>query len=253
MRKLSLQRGAISLRRKLKAFVKACVGVFGYRIEKLKSTVNAPIDVLELLLKEVSADRTGFFFVQIGANDGLIDDPIRRFVTKYHWQGILVEPQPQVFQRLLKNYEHEKQLAFENTAIAEKDGAVRLFIADHRHETANLTVFASLKKGVLIRALDNPKAAGVHLRVQEVEVPAMSVQTLLAKHRITKVDLLLTDVQGYDSAVVEQFLVCGIRPMIICFEHCHTTRPTLDALYRQLVRHGYRFNEFENDTLCYLP
>ena len=40
----------------------------------------------------------------------------------------------------------------------------------------------------------------------EVEVPALSVQTLLAKHRITKIDLLLTDVQGYDPEVVEQFL-----------------------------------------------
>jgi FkbM family methyltransferase len=135
--------------------------VFGYQIEKLRDKVTAPIDVLDLLLTQVSADRPDFFFAQIGANDGLTDDPIRQFVTKYHWRGVLVEPQPQVFQHLLKNYEQEKQLILENAAIADNDGTARLCVADHRDETANLTVFASLKKDALIRGLDNPKAAGV--------------------------------------------------------------------------------------------
>jgi FkbM family methyltransferase len=238
---------------KLKAFVQRCVKVFGYRIEKLRDTVKAPIDVLDLLLTKVSAERSDFFFIQIGANNGLTDDPLRQFVTKYHRHGVLVEPQPQVFQQLLKNYEQAKQLAFENTAIADKDGTARLFVADHRDETANLTVFASLKKDALIRGLDNPKAAGVQVQVLEVEVPALSVQTLLAKHRITKIDLLLTDVQGYDLEVVEQFLACGVKPTIIHFEHCHTARPALDALYRKLVKHRYRFNELEIDAFCYLP
>lgn len=238
---------------KLKAFVQRCVNVFGYRIEKLKDAVKAPIDVLDLLLTKLSAERPDFFFVQIGANNGLTDDPLRQFVTKFHWHGVLVEPQPQVFQQLLKNYEVEKQLAFENAAIADKDGTVRLFVADHQDETADLTVFASLKKEALIRGLDNPKAVGVQVQVQEVEVPALSVHTLLAKHRITKIDLLLTDVQGYDSEVVEQVLACGVKPTIIHFEHCHLARPALDALYRKLVEHGYRFNELEIDALCYLP
>ena len=225
----------MALGRKLKEFVQRCAEVFGYRIEKLRDTVKAPIDVLELLVTRVSAGRPDFFFVQIGANNGLTDDPIRQFVTKYHWHGVLVEPQPRVFQQLLKNYEQEKQLAFENTAIADKDGVARLFVADHRDETADLTVFASLKKNALIRGLDNPKAAGVQVQVQEVEVPALSVKTLLAKHRITKIDLLLTDVQGYDSEVIEQFLACGVKPTIIQFEHCHTARPALVACRREFV------------------
>jgi FkbM family methyltransferase len=204
------------------------------------------------LLTKVSAERPDFLFVQVGANNGLTDDPIRHLVIKHHWRGVLVEPQPQVFQHLLKNYELEKQLAFENAAIADKDGTAQLFVADPQDETADLTVFASLKKEALIRGLNNPKAVGVQVLVQEVEVPALSVKTLLAKHRITKIDLLLTDVRGYDCEVVEQVLACGVKPTIIHFEHCHTARPALDELYRKLVEHGYRFNELEIDALCYL-
>ena len=110
------------IRRKAESVRPALVKVFGYRIEKLRDTVKAPIDVLDLLLTKVSAERSDFFFVQIGANNGLTDDPLRQFVTKYHWHGCLVEPQPQVFQQLLKNYAQEKQLAFENSAIADRDG-----------------------------------------------------------------------------------------------------------------------------------
>jgi FkbM family methyltransferase len=162
---------------KLKAFVQRSVNVFGYRIEKLRDAVKAPIDVLDLLLTKLSAERPDFFFVQIGANNGLTDDPLRQFVTKYHWHGVLVEPQPQVFQQRLKNYELEKQLAFENAAIADKDGTAQLFVADHQDETADMRVFASLKKEALIRGLDNPKAVGVQVQVQEVEVPDPSRQT----------------------------------------------------------------------------
>jgi hypothetical protein len=37
-----------------------------------------------------------------GNLNGLPDDPLRQFVTKYHWRGVLAEPPPQVFQQLLK-------------------------------------------------------------------------------------------------------------------------------------------------------
>jgi len=50
--------------------------------------------------------------------------------------------------------------------------------------------------------------------------------------------------------VVEQVPACGVKLTIIHFEHCHTARPTLDALYRKLIEHGYRFNELEIDALC---
>jgi FkbM family methyltransferase len=101
-----------------------------------------------------------------------------------------VEPQPQVYQKLLKNYEEEKQLAFENAAIADHDGTARLFVADHQHQTANLTVFASRKKDILVRGLDNPMAAGVPVTLKQIHVPALSVRSLLDKYRITKVDFL---------------------------------------------------------------
>src|ERR1700681_618887 len=53
-------------------------------------------------------------FVQIGANDGIKNDPIHVYVRKYHWNGLLVEPMPDFFNTLRINYMGEDQLWFEN-------------------------------------------------------------------------------------------------------------------------------------------
>ena len=41
-----------------------------------------------------------FFFIEIGAHDGIYVDPIHRFIVKHKWKGILVEPIPYLFELL---------------------------------------------------------------------------------------------------------------------------------------------------------
>ena len=41
-----------------------------------------------------------FFFVQVGANDGVNHDPIFHHVRKYNWKGLLIEPIPDIFEKL---------------------------------------------------------------------------------------------------------------------------------------------------------
>jgi hypothetical protein len=60
-------------------------------------------------------------------------------------------------------------------------------------------------------------------------------------------------VQGYDREVIEQFLAAAVQPTVIHFGHWHTPWPQLDALYRRLVQHGYRFHPMGGDTVCHLP
>lgn len=232
----------------IKSLVQIGLGRFGYRLSPIKPRIKAPIDFLELALTKASADRPGFFFVQIGANDGIKDDPIRHFVLKHHWRGLLVEPQPQVFESLKQNYAGEPQLSFENAAVGDVDGTAQLHVADSPDGSANLTVFASLKKDALQR--------GVHefdAKTRSIEVKCLSVRSLLQKHGVRSVDVLLTDVQGYDVEIMNQFLDCGVRPQIIHFEHCHSSRVALETLYSRLLKEGYRLSELEFDTLCLLP
>ena len=47
----------------------------------------------------------GLNVVQVGANDGFINDPIHKFIRRDKWQGVLLEPQPTVLsERLNPDY-----------------------------------------------------------------------------------------------------------------------------------------------------
>jgi hypothetical protein len=61
-----------------------------------------------------------FFFIQIGAYDGRKGDPIYELVRVNRCSGILVEPQPDIFERLKQNYAGFSGLAFEQAAIVEE-------------------------------------------------------------------------------------------------------------------------------------
>lgn len=45
-----------------------------------------------------------FFFIQIGAHDGIMDDPIHEWIERFGWRGIFVEPQSAPFNRLKTGY-----------------------------------------------------------------------------------------------------------------------------------------------------
>ena len=73
-----------------------------------------------------------FFFVQIGACDGVFVDPIHRFIIKHRWRGVLVEPVPYLFNLLMQNYEGYN-LIFENVAISDKEEIKPLYYVDPDH------------------------------------------------------------------------------------------------------------------------
>jgi hypothetical protein len=95
-----------------------------------------------------------------------------------------------------------------------------------------------------IQAVDHP--------IRAVDVRARSVRSLVEQHQITRVDLLQSDAQGSDCAVIGQFLDCGIKPRIIHFEHIHTNHETLRECYQRLAGCGYLFSEMPNDTVASL-
>jgi hypothetical protein len=79
------------------------------------------------ILSAFESHKGEFFFVQIGAYDGLKSDPILAFVRDRRWRGILVEPQPDVFEKLKRNYANIPNVIFENLAIAAWEGSLPLY------------------------------------------------------------------------------------------------------------------------------
>ena len=80
------------------------------------------------IIQEVN-DKKEVFFIQIGSNDGISNDPLHvHIIQNYHWRGVLVEPVPYLFARLIENYkDYYDRLYFENVLISEIDGNTEFY------------------------------------------------------------------------------------------------------------------------------
>jgi FkbM family methyltransferase len=204
-------------------------------------------DVLVRIL--LNGGRTSeFTFVQIGANDGVSNDPIRKFVLKYGMRGVLVEPQPDVFARLQRNYDGVPGLAFENAAIAAEDGERELYRFRPSPDLPQWAHgLASFSKKTLTGNLQNVKG-----EVETIRVPTLSFASLVRKHNLERVDLLQIDAEGFDFEIIKMVDFSTVKPAIIHFEHGFLSQDEQNECARYLNKHGYMVNNNDLNTVAYV-
>ena len=225
----------------IKALLQRTAKRLGYRIEAIRE-VPAAIDVFDLVVQAEMQRRPEFTFVQIGANDGITDDPIRDYILRYRWRGLLVEPQPAVFERLAKNYAGQPQLRFANVAVAKTAGKLPLYTAG---ESGDRHFLASFDPAVVRKHL------AAHESVARIEIDAVPLAELLRQYEIDRLDLLQIDAEGYDAEVIRMIDFATLRPTIIQFEHVHLPPAEYAACVALLVGQGYRLTQFDINTLAY--
>jgi FkbM family methyltransferase len=222
--------------------LQSLLNAIGYKIERAIMTAH-PIDVFTLAARKTALERgEDFFFLQIGANDGVGHDPLNNLIRKYHWRGLLVEPQPKVFQRLKENYATEDKLVFVNSAIAHKDGTKTLYtVTTDGFETG----LASFDRDLIVKQLSTGT------KLVELSVPAVNLQTLLQRYRIQSVDLLQIDTEGYDYEIIKMCDFSKMKPSVIHYEHRHLSDQDRIACDRLLSAQGYRLHITGPDTVAY--
>jgi hypothetical protein len=72
-------------------------------------------------------DPSEFTFIQIGAFDGVECDPIRKYLIRFDWKGIMLEPQPVPFEKLKNRYIDRPRLTILNAALSEENGKKELY------------------------------------------------------------------------------------------------------------------------------
>ena len=73
------------------------------------------------VLKQELKNDPDFFFVQIGANDGVRFDNLYNFVTNNNCKGLVVEPIKDYFERLALNYRDYPDIIPVNVAVQKHD------------------------------------------------------------------------------------------------------------------------------------
>lgn len=195
-----------------------------------------------------SRKRTDFFFIQIGSNDGVRNDPIHEYVIKYNWRGILIEPVKYLFDRLLINYQNRQGLIFENVAISNKN-EIRSLYRVNELETGPGTLWGSFSKEhiqQLVERHDTRKA------VVAEEVRCISFHELIKKHNVKKIDLLHIDAEGCDYEILKQIDFAEIKPQMILYENQSLIQDDQQQSVDFLQKAGYYVIQKSADNFAYL-
>jgi len=223
----------------------------GIEVRKFPSVAFQPVSVFNLAVRLLMEKQgTEISFVQVGANDGVFGDPLRSYITKYPWRGVLVEPQPDVFDRLVRNYEpYADRLILENLAISSDRSELVLYKAPPGEcgDDVYASSVASSNPSTIARQLKMPEN-----RLVKITTPAVTLDALLAKHGMGYIHILQIDVEGYDWQVLRTLDLYRARPSIIQFESGHLSNADCDSSVRHLTRHGYEiyWGGYQGDALA---
>jgi FkbM family methyltransferase len=206
------------------------------------------------IIKHLNNKTKNFFFVQIGANDGIKGDPLYLYAKKYKWKGVLVEPVPFLFKKLKQNYEGRKGIFLENIAIAEKGGHKPFYHLKEECKKENLPLWhdeiGSFIKGNVIKHSANISNLEKYLIVSRVE--CRTFLYLLKKYNLKKIDLLQIDTEGYDYQILKTFPFNILKPKLIIFEDRHLNENQKQKAKQLLISQGYRLTQLPGDCLAYL-
>ena len=193
-----------------------------------------------------------FFFIQVGSNDGISGDPLHEFIVRYRWKGILVEPVPYLYEKLLATYRDQHGLIFENVAIDNAAGEKRFYYLRRARGAGHAVWYeriGSFHKEHLLK--HRGKIPDFDRLLVEENVKCATLKALLQKYAVTNINLLHVDAEGYDYEIIKTVPFDEIKPRMILYENKHLSATDKAACKQLLKSHGYKLIK-SKDTFAYL-
>lgn len=235
--------------------LKKIVGLYGYKlIDKDLVKNNRIIEdkgflKIEKILNYLIKNDIVKSLIQIGANDGKRFDSLNKFIKNYNVKSLLVEPMEEYFEDLKKNYDKIENIYFENSLISVNDEISYLYKVDKN----SLNRYGDHIKGISSFSYDHLIKHGVKTKdIIKQKANSISISELLIKHNFNNFDLLFIDAEGYDGAIINDFLTSvNLRPYII-FEYIHIDHKTFQVLLDNFKKFDYIFFPI-NENIISIP
>jgi FkbM family methyltransferase len=233
-----------SLRSKLRKALHKTVHRLGFRL------VRTP--VFERAIRNWELDHQPFYFVQVGAHNGITSDPFHRFlIENIAWESILIEPQSPCVQTLRSIYADRQNIRIEHAAIGPEQETLRLYkVSDTAVGLPHwANQLASARREVILSHKDRIPDIEQHLQTEDVR--CLGLAHVVAKHRFPRVDLLASDTEGFDFEIVKQIDSLPSLPEFIYYEHLHLSKLEYEQSLGFLKDRGYLTQAVNNgDTFA---
>jgi FkbM family methyltransferase len=175
-------------------------------------------------------------FLQIGAMDGVKHDDLHHYVNNNDWEGVLVEPLPDMFERLIQNYQDNPRLKFVCSAIADTDGpAVMHRIPMEKLQDGDVPDWAEGCSTMVTEGYFDDLLT--HM-VKET-VNGITLKTLYEEYG-DKYDFVQVDTEGFDYNIFLQLQAAGLTADIYKIEIAHITYNKTVWMRWVLDNQGYK-------------
>jgi len=220
--------------------------------------------ILTAALNTVRSQERDVQLLQVGANDGVSNDPIFEFVKEHIDSAAFVEPQPDAFRKLQENYADKPNFTFIKGVVFSHDTQMPMYRISPDKESEYKAIYKTHANASGVTSLDYNhvrnfllKIAPAYFKDNDVEqwietfdVEAMTFDTLLTKYDLAAVDILQVDAEGYDYEIVQMALSSNaISPLVINLEHKNLTDTQKSSIKSCLVDKNYSLYMHEGD-LC---
>lgn len=150
-------------------------------------------DIDHKLSKYLKDIKNGFF-VEAGANDGLSQSNSNYYEFYKNWKGLLIEPIEELYQACLQN--RSRQTIVENCALVSTLYPEKEIDIIYTPGCNGLMSVIDGKNSYV--QLAKAKEKGIHRKVT-----AATLNSLFEKHNIEHIDILMLDVEGYETEVLQ--------------------------------------------------
>jgi len=141
---------------------------------------------------------------------------------------------------LVSLYKESSNIKPIRAALAEHDGFINMSTS-----CRDGSAMASIIEG-------HSRRFGIHDdTISRVEVPCMTVSSLLRSVGWSSIDFLQVDVEGADWKVVKEFLLLPQKPRIINFEILHLSKETRSESMEVLSGLGYQIIDRNFDRAAF--
>ena len=205
---------------------------------------------MDYLDKLDSALDGNIYFREIGAMDGKRHDDMYKYIQKYNWKGILVEPLRDMFEKLKINYSNKQGLIFENSAISNRNSKKKIYRVPRKIiKTQNLPGWVDG-----ISSFHKNKSEISHFdkfAIQET-IQAITFNNLVKKHNIDRIDVLQIDTEGHDYKIFKQIFP-KFKPLFIKVEYKHLKKEEKSEIKQTLQKYGYEVVRKNGDYIATYP
>ena len=173
------------------------------------------------------------FYLDVGACDWISGSNSIGLEKEYNWSGIAIDAQASYRDGYLKNRPNATFFTF--------------FISDKSDSTEVLNI---ARIGPQSTAKDSASSEFV----DSVEVPTITLNDLLERENVEKVDFVNLDIEGFEIQALQGFDLSKYQPKLLCIETIGDNAPIVEEM---LLKHGYKpiqpWSESDTHNVYYSP